>query len=47
MFEAHPRIGGNAVTADIPQDDGTTIPFDISVAACIPSVYHHTVLSME
>ena len=28
LFEAHERIGGNAVTADMPQDDGSTIPFD-------------------
>ena len=39
LFEAQDRIGGNAITADMPQDDGTTIPFDISVTACIPSVY--------
>ena len=47
LFEANDRIGGNAITADMPQDDGTTIPFDISVTACIPSVYHHIVLLME
>ena len=28
LFEAHERIGGNTVTADMPQDDGSTIPFD-------------------
>ena len=47
LFEAGDRLGGNAVTVDMPQDDGTSIPFDISVTACIPSVYHHIVLLME
>ena len=47
LFEAGDRLGGNAVTVDMPQDDGTSIPFDISVTACIPSVYHHVVLLME
>ena len=46
LFEAQDRIGGNAVTADMPQDDGGSIPFDISVTACIPSVYHHMLLLM-
>ena len=31
----------------MPQDDGTTIPFDISVTACIPSVDHHLLLFMR
>ena len=47
LFEARDRIGGNAVTADMPQDGGGSIPFDISVTACIPSVYHHIVILME
>ena len=47
LFEAQDRIGGNAVTADMPQADGSFIPFDISVTACIPSVYHHVVLLLE
>ena len=47
LFEAHDRIGGNAITADMPQPDGSSIPFDISVTACIPSVYDHIVLLME
>ncbi len=47
VFEAADRIGGNAVTADMPQDDGTAIPFDISVTACIPSVYQHVLLLMR
>ena len=47
LFEAQDRIGGNTVTADMPQDDGSAIPFDISVTACIPSVYHHIMLLME
>ena len=47
VFEAGDRIGGNAVTADMPQDDGGSIPFDISVTACIRSVYHHILLLMQ
>ena len=47
LFEAQDRIGGNAVTADMPQDDGGSIPFDISVTAFIPSVYQHIMLLME
>ena len=44
LFEAGERLGGNAVTVDMPQEDGGTIPFDISVTACIPSVYQHFVV---
>ena len=47
LFGAQAHIGGNAITADMPQDDGSTIPFDISVTAYIPSVYHHILLLME
>ena len=47
LFEAQAEIGGNAITAEMPQDDGSAIPFDISVTACIPSVYHHIVLFMQ
>ena len=47
LFEAADRIGGNAITADMPQSDGSSIPFDISVTACIPSVYDHIVQLME
>ena len=47
LFEAQEQIGGNAVTADMPQDDGSSIPFDISVTACIPSVYDHILLLMQ
>ena len=47
VYEAEDRVGGNAVTADMPQGDGTFVPFDISVTACIPSVYHHVLLFME
>ena len=47
LFEARDRIGGNAITADMPQDDGSSIPFDISVTACIPSVYQHIMLLMK
>ncbi|MCY4427555.1 MAG: FAD-dependent oxidoreductase [Halieaceae bacterium] len=47
LFEAQSRIGGNAITAEMEQDDGASIPFDISVTACIPSVYHHILLFMQ
>ncbi len=47
LFEAKDRIGGNAITADMPQDDGGSIPFDISVTACIPSVYQHILSLMK
>ena len=47
LYEAEPQLGGNAFTADMPQEDGSAIPFDISVTACIPSVYHHITLLME
>ncbi len=36
LFEARDQIGGNAITADMPQDDDSSISFDISVTACIP-----------
>ena len=47
LYEAREQLGGNAVTADMPQDDGSTIPFDISVTALIPSVYDHILLLLE
>ena len=47
LYEAQARVGGNAVTADMPQDDGSSIPFDISVTALIPSVYQHILLVMQ
>ena len=47
LYEAQSQVGGNAITADMPQDDGTSIPFDISVTACIPTVYHHIVLFLK
>ena len=47
LFEAREQIGGNAITADMLQDDGSSIPFDISVTALIPSVYQHVLLLME
>ncbi len=47
IYEAQSRIGGNAITVDMPQEDGGSIPFDISVTACIPSAYHHIVLVMQ
>ncbi|MCY3599798.1 MAG: NAD(P)-binding protein, partial [Gemmatimonadetes bacterium] len=47
LFEAREQLGGNAVTVDMPQEDGGAIPFDISVTACIPSVYQHFVVLLE
>ena len=47
LYEAQAQLGGNAITADMPQDDGGSIPFDISVTACIPTVYHHILLFMQ
>ena len=47
LYEAQAQIGGNAITVDMPQDDGGSIPFDISVTACIPSVYPHVLLLMK
>ena len=47
LYEAQDRLGGNAITADMPQADGSTIPFDISVTALIPSVYQHILLVMQ
>ncbi|MDE0153249.1 MAG: FAD-dependent oxidoreductase [Gammaproteobacteria bacterium] len=47
LFEAQSQLGGNAVTVEMPQDDGTSIPFDISVTACIPTVYHHILLILQ
>ena len=44
LFEANKQLGGNAVTADMPQAHGSSIPFDTSVTACIPSVHDHVVL---
>jgi predicted NAD/FAD-binding protein len=43
LFEANAAVGGNAITVDMPQDSGGSIPFDISVTACIPTVYHNYV----
>ena len=31
----------------MPQDDGSSIPFDISVTAYIPSVYQHILLLLD
>ena len=47
LFEAQARIGGNAITVAMPQGDGSSIPFDISVTAFIPSVYQHILLLMQ
>ncbi len=47
LYEKSDRLGGNAMTVEIPQQDGTTIPVDISVTAYIPTVYHHYVMLLE
>ncbi len=47
LFEAQDQVGGNAITADMPQDGGGAIPFDISVTALIPSIYLHVLLLLE
>jgi predicted NAD/FAD-binding protein len=47
LWEKNDYLGGNAVTVEVPQDDGTRIPIDISVTAYIPTVYHHYVLLLK
>ena len=47
LWEKNDRLGGNAITVDIPQDDGTSIPVDISVTAYIPTAYHHYIHLLE
>ena len=47
VYEAAERIGGNAVTADMKQADGSAIPFDNLGHRLHPSVYHHILLLME
>jgi len=47
LYERHDDLGGNAVTVDIPQDDGTSIPVDISVTAYIPAVYQNYAKLLE
>lgn len=47
LWEKNDYIGGNAMTVDIPQDDGTAIPIDISVTAYIPTAYNHYVLLLQ
>jgi len=47
LFEANATLGGNAITVDMPQDDGHSICFDISVTACIPTVYHNYVQFLQ
>jgi predicted NAD/FAD-binding protein len=41
VFERNDRLGGNAMTVDVPQSKGPPIPIDISVTAFIPSVYQN------
>ena len=47
LFEANATLGGNAITVDMPQNDGSSICFDMSVAACIPTVYHNFVQFLQ
>lgn len=47
LVEDQEQIGGNAVTADMPQENGRSVSFDISVTACISSVYQHIILLMK
>lgn len=47
LFEKNDRLGGNAMTVEIPQDDGSRIPIDISVTAYIPTVYNHYVILLK
>ena len=47
VFEAKDRLGGNALTVDMPQEGGGSVPFDISATALIPSVYKHVLLLMQ
>ena len=47
LYEAQEQIGGNAVTVDMPQNDGSSVTFDISVTAMISTVYQHIFLLME
>lgn len=41
LYEKNDRLGGNACTVEIPQDDGSSIPVDISVTAYVPTEYRH------
>lgn len=47
LYEKNRRLGGNAVTVEIPQDDGTKIPVDISVTAYIPTEYRHYIQLLD
>jgi predicted NAD/FAD-binding protein len=47
LWEKNDALGGNAVTVEMPQADGSRIPVDISVTAYVPTVYHHYVLLLE
>ena len=47
LWEKNDYLGGNAMTVEIPQDDGSTIPIDISVTAYIPTIYNHYVLLLK
>ena len=44
LFEAQDQIGGNAITADMPQNDGSSIPFDISVRLYSVGISAHAVV---
>ena len=47
LWEKNDYRGGNAMTVEIPQDDGSTNPIDISVTAYIPTIYNHYVLLLK
>ncbi|MBV9314420.1 MAG: FAD-dependent oxidoreductase [Pseudonocardia sp.] len=39
VLEKEDRLGGNAITVDVPQRTGQSIPVDISVTACVVVAY--------
>jgi uncharacterized protein len=47
LLEKNERLGGNAMTVDIPQAEGAPVPIDISVTAFIPSVYQNFIELMR
>ncbi|MCC6522491.1 MAG: FAD-dependent oxidoreductase [Polyangiaceae bacterium] len=47
VWEKNDRLGGNAMTVDIPQTEGPPIPIDVSVTAFIPSVYQNYLELLE
>jgi len=47
VYEKDAHVGGNAVTIDVPQRDGSTATVDVAVTVCVPKVYHHVIAAME